>query len=359
MKRKSILVSVVSAAVLLSAIPVDTGAASVSALPAVPVSVSEGETSDVTAETTTTAAPVSEETTVTTTTAAPASAEVTETTTTAPTSSEDTVTTTTSEEPEPVTFSVRFYGFEGELLGKVITTNISEINSESIDTSVLTYNPDVYTEIGFSSWSTPELQEDGSYAVYALSQTAVFNVDDIIAPDRDLYYSRKGKVRLDGISIPLTITTQIDERDEDGNFKTVEKQEDVAASCYSEPATLEEAFAVGDIAPVSVYSPGEEKPLYSFNIYCQDYFGDVNLDSSVDSSDAALVLKYYAEVQADPTTERSADFFKAADVNRDSNFDSSDAAIILKGYALHQVDNNFDIGDANGIIKFAKTVTAT
>ena len=61
--------------------------------------------------------------------------------------------------------------------------------------------------------------------------------------------------------------------------------------------------------------------------------GDVNNDDSVDSSDAALVLKDYATVQSGgaSTLDKT-----AADYNNDGFVDSSDAALILKAYAEHQ-----------------------
>lgn len=329
-------------AVMLSAMPsFSTTAQTVTGSPAARSFVTEGESSADTAVTTTTT---------------PADAAVT--TTVSDTSDAD-VTTTTAAEPTTtaVTYTVRFYDFTadgqtGDLIGKQTVYDLDDIDYSQIDISH-TLQPDAYTEVGFSSWSTPELQEDGSYAVYALSIKAVFNVDDISEPYRNLYYSRSGRVRLDGLTLPLTITTQIDERGEDGQFITESVTEDVTDSCYCEPATLDEAFAAGDAAAVSVYSPGEEKPLYTYIIYCQDCYGDVNSDNFIDSSDAAIILKYYANAQADPENNVPTDEFKkASDVNFDDTIDSSDAAAIIRYYALHQADSSVDLGDANGVIKY-------
>lgn len=332
--KMNIFTSAVAAAVMLSAMPF--GATAQTAEPELSADIfvtADEDTSTGTDTTTTTAVTDADAVTTTTSTAEPA-----ETTTTA------------------ATCTVRFYDFDNELMGKQTVYDIESIDYTQIDTSVLTSHPDVYTEIGFGSWSTPELQEDGSYAVYALSETAVFNIDDITAPERDLYYSRSGKVRLDGLSIPLTFTTQLDQRDEDGNFISETVTEDVVDSCYCTPATLEEAFAVGNIAAVSVYSPGDTKPLYTYTIYCQDGYGDINGDNSMDSSDAAMVLKAYASAQADPENNAPTDeFIRIADVNFDGSADSSDAATILRYYALHQADSNADLGDANGIIKYTES----
>ena len=57
--------------------------------------------------------------------------------------------------------------------------------------------------------------------------------------------------------------------------------------------------------------------------------GDVNYDGAIDSKDAVLVLKSYAEelVNGKPTVDDT------GDVNGDKNIDSKDAVIILKYYA--------------------------
>ena len=65
--------------------------------------------------------------------------------------------------------------------------------------------------------------------------------------------------------------------------------------------------------------------------------GDVNSDKSVDSSDAALILKHYAAVQgSNPANMLSDEAVAVADYNKDTNIDSSDAAMILKAYAEQQ-----------------------
>ena len=62
--------------------------------------------------------------------------------------------------------------------------------------------------------------------------------------------------------------------------------------------------------------------------------GDVNTDSSVDSSDASLVLAEYAKIQTGGAGEFTDIQFKAADVNKDNVVDSSDASKILAYYAM-------------------------
>lgn len=58
--------------------------------------------------------------------------------------------------------------------------------------------------------------------------------------------------------------------------------------------------------------------------------GDVNGDTKIDSKDAVLILKSYA----DSLAEKNSDIDKiSADVNEDSSVDSKDAVLILRYYA--------------------------
>lgn len=63
--------------------------------------------------------------------------------------------------------------------------------------------------------------------------------------------------------------------------------------------------------------------------------GDINGDDTIDSKDAVLVLKSYAESLANNKTY----YEKAADVNNDGKVDSKDAVEILKTYAKNLVGN--------------------
>lgn len=64
--------------------------------------------------------------------------------------------------------------------------------------------------------------------------------------------------------------------------------------------------------------------------------GDVNFDTHLDSSDAALILKQYAQVQGGSCGDFKESSKYVADFNTDGNIDSSDAALILKTYAENQ-----------------------
>ena len=68
----------------------------------------------------------------------------------------------------------------------------------------------------------------------------------------------------------------------------------------------------------------------------EPYFilGDINADSSVDSSDASLVLAEYAKIQTGGAGEFTKTQLESADVNNDNVVDSSDASKILDYYAM-------------------------
>ena len=63
--------------------------------------------------------------------------------------------------------------------------------------------------------------------------------------------------------------------------------------------------------------------------------GDINGDNAIDSKDAVLVLKSYADALANNKTY----YEKAADVNNDGKVDSKDAVEILKTYAKNLAEN--------------------
>ncbi|MDD6084745.1 MAG: dockerin type I domain-containing protein [Oscillospiraceae bacterium] len=63
--------------------------------------------------------------------------------------------------------------------------------------------------------------------------------------------------------------------------------------------------------------------------------GDINGDDAIDSKDAVLVLKSYADALANNKTY----YEKAADVNNDGKVDSKDAVEILKTYAKNLAEN--------------------
>ena len=66
------------------------------------------------------------------------------------------------------------------------------------------------------------------------------------------------------------------------------------------------------------------------NFKYDEFLGDLNGDENIDSKDAVIVLKSYAEILVNGNTTND---ISAGDVNEDGNVDSKDAVIILKYYA--------------------------
>lgn len=88
--------------------------------------------------------------------------------------------------------------------------------------------------------------------------------------------------------------------------------------------------------------------LKNLNILVSDrMFGDVNDDSSVDSSDAAQILSDYAQKAVTKSSAFSTEQLTAADVNVDDSADASDAAMLLSYYAYSQANK-----DGKSLLKF-------
>ncbi|MCI5910255.1 MAG: dockerin type I domain-containing protein [Oscillospiraceae bacterium] len=72
--------------------------------------------------------------------------------------------------------------------------------------------------------------------------------------------------------------------------------------------------------------------------------GDLNGDKNIDSKDAVIVLKSYAEILVNGNTTND---ISAGDVNEDGNVDSKDAVLILKYYAATLTGFTGDISEFN------------
>ncbi len=61
--------------------------------------------------------------------------------------------------------------------------------------------------------------------------------------------------------------------------------------------------------------------------------GDVNSDNAINSSDASLILKLYADYSTGKNPDKTDEELSAADVNCDTVIDASDASLVLAYYA--------------------------
>ena len=80
------------------------------------------------------------------------------------------------------------------------------------------------------------------------------------------------------------------------------------------------------------------------NFKYDEFLGDLNGDENIDSKDAVIVLKSYAEILVNGNTVND---ISAGDVNEDGNVDSKDAVIILKYYAATLTGFTGDISEFN------------
>ena len=236
--------------------------------------------------------------------------------------------------------TVKFVDFDGNVMQTVTVASDEQIDYDAIDTSSLNKHIDKYTERDFAAWDMTPTYTDKDITIHALSKTAFISLDGLPAITK--YFSRSGRVDLYGFKAAITVTTQTPQKDANGNYITETNTVDITSSCTATPSNLKEAFYTSDSAQIDIVPMGDDKPLYSYVIYCYDFLGDVNSNGLVDSVDASAVLTTYARYAADASYTIDADFKKRADVNMDDSVDARDASIILKYYAISSVNGKAD-----------------
>ena len=228
--------------------------------------------------------------------------------------------------------TVTFLDFDGKVMKILTVADGENIDYSSVDTSSLHKHIDKYTEQDFSSWDIMPSTASSNLTIHALSKTAFISLDGVPAVTK--YYSRSGRVDLYGFKAAITVTTQLPQKDGNGNYMTESSTLDITSSCTAFPSNLKEAFYTSDSATINIVPLGDDKPLYSYVINCYDYLGDVNGNGAVDSIDASAVLTSYADYASKSDYRLSSDFIKRADVNMDGLIDARDASYILKYYAI-------------------------
>lgn len=232
------------------------------------------------------------------------------------------------------THNVVVMDFNGSVMQTLTVPHGSAIDLSEVDISSLDRHPDIYTQIAFNSWGN--LPESGivteDIVVYALFRKMVIACDTF--PEKTEYFSNKGNINLDGLSITITDYIQTPEKDKNGAFIVKEEVTNIESKCSTVPATLDEAFANGKTsATVDVYPINSEIPIISYDITYFESLGDVNSDNLVEASDASAVLSYYAKVSVGDTDNFSEYQKKCADIDRNGIINSSDASLILAYYS--------------------------
>ena len=259
------------------------------------------------------------------------SVQTTTTATTASSTASETVSTTTAN-PPATEHTVTFLDFDGNVFKTIKVKEGEKIDYSSIDTSALESHPDIYTQIGFSSWSTQPETVSSDTTVKALWKKMILTVEG--SPEKTEYSSADTKIDLSGLYVNITVFTQTPVLNSNNEYFVTNSTLDITSSCYTSPATPAEAFADGDSAEITVYPLGDEKPLIRYNISLASLVGDANGDGSVNSVDASAVMSYYSKISVNEPIEITPQMFKIYDVNSDGSINSIDASLISAYYTI-------------------------
>lgn len=227
--------------------------------------------------------------------------------------------------------TVTVIDFNGKVMATLSVPHGESVDLSGIDVSPLEYHLNDYTQVGFNGWSKYPDKITEDIAVYALFVRMTIECSAI--PAKTEYYSKKGNIRTDGLNVTITKYTQLPDKDENGAFITDTEVINIADTCSSVPASLEEAFAKGDKASVQIIPPGGNRAIATYDISYFEGLGDVVEDESVDAADASKVLSVYAQISTGSAIDLKASRIPHCDVNRDETVDSADASMILAYYA--------------------------
>ncbi|MDE5771558.1 MAG: hypothetical protein K2I06_08050, partial [Ruminococcus sp.] len=241
------------------------------------------------------------------------------------------------EEPIPTKYTLTFIDFNGNVMETMEVSPDEKIDYSKIDTSSLHSHLDTYTEQDFYMWSSTPEYINSDTVINALYKRATISVDSI--PHKTEYYTAKGNVSLDGLSVSIKTDTQTPVTDENGSYYVSTHTENITSSCYAEISSLEELFAEGKTASVNVFPPGDDKPVVTYEITLFDELGDINNDGLVDTVDSAFVLRAYADISAHGNMTLDEKQVKICDINKDGFVDAVDAAAILTYYAQISAGN--------------------
>lgn len=237
--------------------------------------------------------------------------------------------------------TVTFIDFNGSVMKTVTVPHGSELDLSIIDTDSLNSHLDIYTQIAFNSWGNlPESNiVTDDIAVYALFRKMVISCDS--SPTKTEYFSNKGDIRLDGLSITITDYVQTPEKDKNGAFIVKEEVTNIESKCTTSPSSLDEAFADGKkSADINVYPISSDKAILTYNITYFDSLGDVNSNNFVEATDASSILYCYSHASVGDDTVFTEYQKQCGDINRDGIIDASDASQVLSYYSM--VSTNHD-----------------
>ncbi|MBR5513324.1 MAG: hypothetical protein IKV85_04975 [Ruminococcus sp.] len=229
------------------------------------------------------------------------------------------------------THTVTIIDFNGKVLTTLTVPHGSPVDFSKVDISSLEYHIDEYTQVGFNGWSMYPASVTEDLAIHALFIR--MNIQCAETPKKNEYYSDKGNINTDGLSVIITKYTQLPQRDENGAFITHKEVIDITETCSVSPATVAEAFKGGNKAQVRITPPGSNKAILKYDITQFQGLGDINSDESVNSSDASAILELYADISTGGKVDITDEKMLVYDINRDTTVDAADSSVILEYYA--------------------------
>lgn len=243
-----------------------------------------------------------------------------------------------TEDTETVYHTINFLDFDGEIMTTLTLEEGEEIDYTQIDTEVLHYQLDKFSEIRFDSWDIAPATADDDYNIQALSQ--VGSIKHVSFPEVTEYITNEGSIDLSGLSVTITLTTELPEYDSDGNRVTNVETVDVTDICYAVPETLSDAFGDGTTAQISVFPLASMIAICNYTITYLKNLGDVVQDGVIDAVDASMILSAYAKTSVGSETGLTDEQENNADVDRNGAVDAIDASLVLNYYARHAIEEN-------------------
>jgi len=231
---------------------------------------------------------------------------------------------------EDTSYTMTFLDFDSNVMQTIEVKAGEKIDYTQIDTSSLHKHLDMYTEQDFYTWSATPDTIDSDTTVQALYKKATISTEG--SPTKTEYYTAKGDVKLDGLSVLITLEIQTPVTDENGEFHIDVQTTDIISNCYSDKK-LEELFADEKTAQVNVIPLGDDKPIFTYEITLFDNLGDTDNNGITDAVDASYVLQVYADRSTGNSVEIDENQKKICDVNKDGIIDAVDATSILMYYA--------------------------
>ncbi len=230
------------------------------------------------------------------------------------------------------THTVTVIDFNGNVMDTIQVPHGQAVDLKHIDVSKLDSHINDYTQVKFNSWSKYPDKITEDIVINALFVKMTIECPSV--PAKTEYFSKKGNLRTDGLKVTITKYTQLPEKDEHGAFLVDTEVVNITDTCSIVPDSVETAFEKSDSASVHIFPPNSNRAIASYDITYFEGLGDINGDSSIDSTDASTVLKIYADTQTGNQLAMSEKQLLTCDVNRDNIIDASDSSDILGYYAI-------------------------